>query len=107
NKGCKSDKSLDFGFVLSAIKNNATSIKLNIYPNPNQGTFKIELNANKHSIYQVKLHTITGSEVWSDKFEVFKGLNSKSVEIKNLSKGIYLLNLNNEDGIATYQLLVQ
>ncbi|HNJ10763.1 MAG TPA: M43 family zinc metalloprotease [Chitinophagales bacterium] len=107
NKGCKSDKSLDFGFVLSAIKNNATSIKLNIYPNPNQGTFKIELSANKHSIYQVKLHTITGSEVWSDKFEVFKGLNSKSVEIKNLSKGIYLLNLNNEDGIATYQLLVQ
>ena len=55
----------------------------------------------------MKLHTITGSEVWSDKFEVFKGMNSKSVEIKNLSKGIYLLNLNNEDGVATYQLLVQ
>ena len=107
NNACKSNKSSEFGFVLSAIKNNATSIKLNIYPNPNQGTFKIELNANKHTIYQVKLHTITGSEVWSDKFEVYKGLNSKSVEIQNLSKGIYLLNLNNEDGIATYQLLVQ
>lgn len=107
SNNCKSNKSTNYAFLVSAIKNNAASIKLSIYPNPNFGSFFIELNATKHTTYQMKMVSASGAEVINETFEVQKGFNRKSVADSRISKDIYFLSLTNEDGVATFQILVQ
>jgi hypothetical protein len=105
---CKSIKTNPpFSVTLTGIRNNATEIGLKIFPNPNHGIFTIELNSQKYTEYNMNVYNVTGRQIYMENFVVNKGYNTKTISIPNIEKGIYFLNLKNEDGIATYQLLIQ
>jgi hypothetical protein len=105
---CKSIKTNPpFSVTLTGIRNNATEIGLKIFPNPNHGIFTIELNSQKYTEYNMNVYNVTGRQIYMENFVVNKGYNTKTISIPNIEKGIYFLNLKNEDGISTYQLLIQ
>lgn len=105
--GCKSDKSASFNVVVTSIRNNAASIGLKIFPNPNYGLFTIELSSQKYTSYELNIYNVAGRTIYQENFDVHSGLNSKKIQLQNIDKGIYFLSLKNEDGVATYQLLIQ
>ena len=66
---------------------------LNIYPNPNNGQFII---TNSEPINEIFITDLQGKNVYTSKN---LNLNSLDIEIYNLEKGMYLVNIFTENGM--------
>ena len=74
-----------------------TNIEASIYPNPNSGQFTIEIGNLSKSVVNMKVFTTVGKEIYSDKFNTY-GKTIKRINLKQLPKGIYFIQLNSSDG---------
>jgi hypothetical protein len=75
-------------------KNN---LKATIYPNPTSDNFTIEMDSN---IKSVEIYSLQGQKVLTSKL--------KDVDVSNLSKGIYLVQIEDENNnISTQKLIVK
>lgn len=79
---------------------------LNVYPNPNNGTFTLEVSAGKEIDATVQIITIDGRLVYSDKISG-NGVMTKAIDIAELANGIYYLKLETKDSARTYKVLKQ
>jgi hypothetical protein len=66
---------------------------LNIYPNPNNGQFII---TNSEPINEIFITDLQGKNVYTSKN---LNVNSLDIEIYNLEKGMYLVNIFTKDGM--------
>jgi hypothetical protein len=81
-----------------------------IQPNPisESASINITINASESFEANLKIHNLTGQlvkQVTNYKFN--KGQSNLSIESKNLNKGIYLLTLENEQGVLNKKLVIQ
>ena len=76
----------------SSIADNSGDLKFQVFPNPNNGNFTISTDLKNE--FTLEIFDFTGQKVFSKK----NLPTSNSIEIKNLSKGLYqlLLQSNNE-----------
>jgi hypothetical protein len=73
------------------------NLKAKIYPNPTSDNFSIEMN---NEIKSVEIYSLQGQKVLSSK--------DKNVNVSNLSKGIYLVKIEDvENAIATQKLIIE
>ena len=74
--------------------------KINIYPNPNSGTFEINgLNEND----QIEITDILGKRI----FFKFCQSNKESIQIENLNPGIYFLTVKNkQEKVSTLKIII-
>lgn len=77
------------------------SLVFNMYPNPSNGILNINLK-NANNATSLKIHNVLAQQVFSKK------LNRKNntISLKNLSKGLYLVTLENENTITTKKLVI-
>ncbi len=92
--GCVSNASNSINVVLTATENiGVNAANLTIYPNPTSGEFTIDLSSFKSFDKKITLYNILGEAIFtvktSDKIAV--------LNIKNLSKGMYLLKVFDEN----------
>lgn len=71
---------------------------LSLFPNPNEGNFTLEFNANVNSAISITITDITGKIVHAENVSSVRGLNRVNLNVSNLQKGFYLLKTN--DNIA-------
>jgi hypothetical protein len=69
-----------------------------IYPNPNDGRFFVEVNLLKPGPAGITLTNATGTVVFSDNWQVNTGRWSKQLDLATLPEGIYLLVLTYAEG---------
>ncbi len=69
---------------------------ISIYPNPANGTININGIANS----DVVIYDITGKLI-----KEFKDLNSTTIDISDMTQGVYFLNVNNKDGVKTLKFI--
>jgi len=65
-----------------------------IYPNPTSGTFTLEFNSASENPVTIKLFNLVGQEILTNNFSASSGINKISLDISNLSQGIYMLEIN-------------
>lgn len=88
---------------ITGINENADELKVDLFPNPNNGNFKIEINKPLKNSELSVVNSI-GQEV--HKQAVTKGENT--IVIKNLPKGIYhYIILENQQQVLKGQLLIE
>lgn len=81
-----------FGGVPLDVQDVATSLDINIYPNPSSGKLFVDLNENKNKVSNIEILDVTGKVV------LHKEVSSSSVQEFQLSTpGIYLIKLNSQD----------
>jgi len=80
-----------------------TEIKL--YPNPSRDFARLKLNTTKDGVVTLSIYEITGKLVSEKKVNVTKGNNELDVEVNNLDKGFYLLNVQNGINKKTIRLI--
>ena len=73
-------------FLSNEILNN----QIIIYPNPSKGLFHININSNNQADLKLNLYDLTGRLVY---FDLFINKNNFTIDIKDKSEGIYILNL--------------
>lgn len=64
----------------------------NIYPNPNNGNFKIEFNSNSNNDIKVVLHDIRGREIFNKSYQN-SGLFNQDIQLNQVQSGIYIVSV--------------
>lgn len=77
---------------------------ISIYPNPNNGQFKVQLNINQPTF--IELFSISGQSVGKDTY-LEGGENQVSLDYSNLKKGLYLLKVTGRGVNCTKKIIIQ
>ncbi|MFM9028354.1 MAG: T9SS type A sorting domain-containing protein, partial [Bacteroidota bacterium] len=86
----------------------ATQQGLSAFPNPTNGKLTMSYNAPVADRYAVRIVDLLGKVVYSSDLNAEAGLNTKEIDLTNMSRGIYLLNVQTEGGkIETLRIIVQ
>ena len=85
---------------------NVISREFNVYPNPNNGIFTVELNNIKADDYKILVTNVLGQEVYVST-EKTSTLISEKIDLSDLSKGVYMLEVSNSESTITEKIIVE
>ena len=87
------------------VEETGTFEHLNVFPNPAKDIITIELQTKCTQNININLMTITGEIISSETSEV-TGKFTKSLDVSELSQGVYFLRITNENGIVNKKIVV-
>ncbi|RLD51932.1 MAG: hypothetical protein DRJ05_17930, partial [Bacteroidetes bacterium] len=91
--------------ICTGIANNIDEGNLNIYPNPNSGSFTYELNGFNNEVV-VTIHNALGKNVYrSDKLKV-DGNFSKTIDL-DVKEGIYYMHIKGDNVIINKKVVIK
>jgi hypothetical protein len=77
---------------------------LNLYPNPNNGTFTIKVDKVIDGEVEMAVYNMLGKRVWQNNS---RNLIRETVDLSILESGIYLMDIRSENKIATKRFIIQ
>ncbi|MBD3636858.1 MAG: T9SS type A sorting domain-containing protein [Crocinitomicaceae bacterium] len=82
---------------------------LDIYPNPSTGIFNLTLDNFKGDFVQLTIYSETGSIVHSEKISDnnVEGFYQHELNLSNLPKGIYMVQVVSDQQVATKRIVIQ
>lgn len=80
---------------------------LNLYPNPNSGSFTVEFVSKESGQYSLELYNMLGERMYSESFHASRGIHRQGVEIAHLPRGVYFLIAVGENGRMVKKMLVR
>lgn len=83
-----------------------TLLDLNVFPNPNNGEFKVDFFAKNDCEIKLRVYSMLGTELYSEAYQARRGSNSRSVKLCGLSSGVYLVFIDSEYGRAKSKIVV-
>lgn len=78
---------------------------INLFPNPNNGQFEVNFNAKKGEDVNIDVIDIVGKTILSQSLRNSSGFVKQAIDMKNFSKGVYLLNLTFEGKTYTKRFI--
>ena len=80
---------------------------ISVYPNPNNGQFSIQFNGVMKDVYTIEVRNILGQTVYNEEVNISGGPGVQiQMDLSNLKKGVYLLNVINSTSERAYELIV-
>lgn len=79
---------------------------LSIYPNPSKGIFNLDLLNVKDGEYTITVDNLLGQEVYSEIRNVINS-SSKTLDLSNLTKGVYMVNINNSETSIDRKIIIE
>jgi len=102
------DISPDFEVLVqncTGFNNQVLQNSFDIYPNPNAGSFKLDLGKNSFDSFKISLINSLGSLVY---FQAFKeSENQINIELTSLPDGIYYLKLESDTFVGMKKIIIQ
>ena len=71
---------------------------LNVYPNPSQGIFKLDLDTNLQADY-VQVYSFNGQIIWSGQY-------SEEIDLGHLANGNYIISVYTDQGVVSERVSV-
>ncbi len=95
-------------YTLDGVRLNNNDISsLNVYPNPSRKIFNIEFNVIESQDVKIEIVNVLGKVIFNEKIRNFEGNYMNSFNMKNESKGVYILKVYSNDGILSRKLTLQ
>ena len=85
---------------------NVISGEFNVYPNPNNGVFTVELNNVKADNYRISVTNVLGQEVYTST-SIINTISSERIDLSNLDKGIYILEVSNSEATISEKIIIE
>lgn len=76
---------------------------LSVYPNPNNGTFKISYTGNPDELKEIEVYDIIGNVIKSDSFIG----DEMNIDLSTASKGIYFLHVRSKSNIFIQKIVIE
>jgi len=94
-------------FDPSALSNlNISSGRFNLYPNPNNGVFTVELNDIKVDNYKMSVKNVVGQNVYLS-FNELTPLSVEHIDLSNLESGVYILEISNSETKFSEKIVIE
>ena len=81
--------------------------QLQVYPNPNKGSFMVQLQNMREQNVRAELRNVLGQTVWQQNLVAENGNVQQQIKTSNLSKGIYYLQVNTGKGTAVQKVVIE
>ena len=105
NYGCYDTACSEFHFADGIAE--LSSSDWNIYPNPNDGSFTLSIDANKGGAVEMKIINTLGEEIDKRMFDLRSGAHQFYISNKNISAGIYSIQLTTPGGVNEKRMIVK
>ena len=81
------------------------TLDVNLYPNPNKGSFNIVLNEEQVE-FNVRVFNILGKEVYNEVVDGYVKNSIKTIDLA-LTKGIYIVNLETNNRVVKIPMIIE
>lgn len=75
--------------------------KFNLFPNPNNGEFSMEMETPENGNYEFKIYNSTGMQIYNAKKFISTGFNNIDFYLKDIPEGLYLLRISKDSKILS------
>jgi len=104
--GCVSESvSIDVDCIFVGIEDNPAVETFNVFPNPNDGTFNIELVGDAEENIELTVLDMLGQAIYTDNYDFYSGELNTQIDLQNITPGTYIIKLAVRDR-ASYQKIV-
>lgn len=95
------------GLTVKLKENEELNRNFKIIPNPNQGEFEVSFGSQAASSMTYRIFDVVGKEMKSGTYRSEFGVNSLKIDINNLSNGVYIVNVSDEEKILYRQKVIK
>ncbi len=94
-------------YALSLNDHNINLKEIILFPNPTNGVFNLNINANEELKASIKIYNIIGQPIYSNSTNIIQGKNTCKFDISDQSQGVYILELIsvNKKGLKEISIL--
>jgi hypothetical protein len=86
---------------------NADFDQLRVYPNPAENLLNISFSIDQTQSFDIKLISVTGKVVYAESTQDFTGQYINRIDLSNMAKGVYILNMQSETGTVNKKVVVK
>ena len=98
---------LNLGYeTVSSLQDDIFDGKLSVHPNPSTGIFNLDLVEVNSGEYVISVTNILGEVVYSETRNV-NNTTSTKLDLSDMSSGIYMLNIQNENSNISKKLIIE
>ena len=102
------NRTLVANFVLSTdISSLSNASQIAIYPNPNNGTFQVNINIQENENSVIKIYNSLGQEVRGNVINNFQGEYNQTFDLSMFAKGIYMVKINLGENQYSHKVIVE
>ena len=83
------------------------TIDCKLYPNPNTGRFTLDYTATKSETLNIEIYDISGAKVYDQNWKVNADSNTKTIDLSQLSTGLYLAKVSSAQGSTTIKVSIE
>ena len=88
--------------------NGGTAINnLDVYPNPTRDIFNVSFVSEEIQTLSIRVMNIVGEVIYEESLEEFVGEYTKQISLKDYSKGVYFLEINDTKGTINKKIILQ
>lgn len=111
NSGCFSDPSLGRVVTVTDVAEELeedAQFQINVFPNPNEGRFRIEMEGIKHLSITVIIVDAVGKEIWNETLSTSEGLKvATDLHFPKLASGVYWLKVPLKDQVVMRKMVIR
>jgi M6 family metalloprotease-like protein len=104
--GCAAKSAL-YNFTYVGIREIGQNVSMNVYPNPNNGSFTFNISGNISSPVNLLIQNSLGQTIYSRNDISMVGTYTEKINLKNLAPGIYHIMLTNKEGRSVSRFFVE
>lgn len=79
---------------------------LSIYPNPASNYTEVKFNLQEPTNVKISVHNLLGKEVYAEPSQLLSGYVSRTLQLGDLSDGVYMIRIATDKGTVTRKLIL-
>ena len=103
---CTTVQTFNVGGVVSVNSIAGQTFDLNIYPNPNNGTFQVAFENAPNGNYRLELRNVIGQIVHLENAAI-NGSQTHTINLESFTPGMYFLNVTGAQSEVTYKVILK
>jgi hypothetical protein len=93
--------------VIDNVNEQHSNSIIKIFPNPTSNQLNILIKSKTNSVLNLRILDINGMEIYLDKINTYKGEINKNIDVSKFAKGIYILQLQDNENTSSSKFIVQ